>query len=81
MANNIPKGTLLRITWRATAFLTTFPAGFPGSVRIVSEIASAGFASCTARFFGSIRIVSKITRAASVLLLCHRKNSYQCSIR
>jgi len=72
MANNIPQGTLLRITWRTTAFLPSFPTGFPGSVRIVPEITSAGFASCAACFFGTIRIVSKITRATSVFLLCHR---------
>jgi hypothetical protein len=64
----------------ATNF-ASFPTGFPGFFRIVFEIAPTGLASCTASFTRPFWIVGKIAGTTSVFLLCHRKTSYQCSIR
>lgn len=76
-----PKALYSELLRRTSTNLASFPTGFPGIFRIVSEVAPTDLASCTASFTRSFWIVGKIAGTTSVLLLCHRKTSYQCSIR
>ncbi len=58
----------------ATAFLTSFSSSFPGSLRIVSEIAPTDFAASTAGFPGTLWVLCKVPSTASLLLLCHSRD-------
>lgn len=58
----------------ATAFLTSFSSSFPGSFRIVSEIAPTDFAASTTGFPGALRVFCKVPGTASLLLLCHSRD-------
>lgn len=77
----LPKALYSELLRRTSTDFASFPTGFPGFFMIIFEIAPTDFASCTASFTRTFWIVGKIAGTTSVLLLCHRKTSYQCSVR
>lgn len=68
------KDPYLLLLGGATAFLTSFSSSFPGSLRIVPEIAPTDFAARATGFPGALRVLCKVPGTASLLGLCHSRD-------